>query len=461
MDWDRLLNFNRKRESRLSDHRSAFERDYGRIIFSTPFKRLQDKTQVFPLEANDSIRTRLTHTLEVSSLSRGIAAAVEPVMKATELDWNAEKQRDVETLAATAALVHDLGNPPFGHAGEDAIREWFKSKIKRDSDFKKKFSSMTPQQRNDFLYFEGNAQSLRLVRSLQVLGESAGLNLTYGSYSACLKYTANSVEADKDSSEHAHRKPGYFFAEEPFVNEVQQECSTGRSRNPITFIVEAADDIVNATADIEDAVKRGVLRFSDVEDWISQAGIGLEDIDTRIMSILDPDRSAERPFTDDEKVTAFRTAMISVLVESVRKVFQDNYVSIMNGEFKGDLVSECDASELHRSLESIKGAKVFGVPAILKLELTGLRIIGNLMDILWTGISDYPLKLGAKPRTKTFEGKAGLLVSENYARVFQKAVGDPPANVMYYRCLLLTDYICGMTDGFAVRLHSELTDGHA
>ena len=199
MDWRRLLSTKRIRElmggapSRRAegDPRDEFGRDYGRVVFSTPVRRLQDKAQVFPLEEHDAVRTRLTHSLEVASVARDIAeAAVRRLGEAGLLKDAAQHVHNIGTIAATCGLIHYLGNPPFGHAGEDAIRDWFRAATSREPAVSELASS--EQLRQDFLKFEGNAQTIRLVGKLQVLADFYGLNLTCATLSAACKYTAAS-----------------------------------------------------------------------------------------------------------------------------------------------------------------------------------------------------------------------------------------------------------------------------
>src|SRR5579863_2314143 len=189
MDWKTLLNPERPRPSTSrGDHREQFERDYDRAVFSSPVKRLQDKAQVFPLEPHDAIRTRLTHSLEVSSVARGLATRASTWLLAQK-EIVPDMDRQIEAIAATCGLIHDIGNPPFGHSGEDAIRAWFRRE-ENDALLRKNLKS--EQQIQDFLNFEGNAQSLRLVTTLQVLADRSGLNLTFGTLSAMCKYVAPS-----------------------------------------------------------------------------------------------------------------------------------------------------------------------------------------------------------------------------------------------------------------------------
>ncbi|MCY2925213.1 MAG: dNTP triphosphohydrolase, partial [Planctomycetota bacterium] len=206
MDWNKLLTTKRWREIDLKtapstrfegDLRSEFERDYGRAVFSAPFRRLQDKTQVFPMDPNDSVRTRLTHSIEVSSVARGIALGAGRGMEENGFVTR-EQASAIETIAATCGLVHDFGNPPFGHSGEKAIGEWFE---RQDGCFFADFSGRKGEDTipgrktrfaSDFLRFEGNAQTIRLLARLQVLADFHGLNPTAATLSAACKYMAPS-----------------------------------------------------------------------------------------------------------------------------------------------------------------------------------------------------------------------------------------------------------------------------
>jgi dGTPase len=270
MEWEKLLCSKRhghstsKKDERSEDKRCEFERDFDRAIFSTPVKRLQDKAQVFPLDPNDAVRTRLTHSLEVSSVARDLGIAIGAWLN-EEKHIKPHMQRWIETICATCGLIHDLGNPPFGHAGEKAIQEWFQLRFDKNelTDI-----CSDSQQLQDFLRFDGNAQSLRLVTKLQILVDFNGLNLTFGTLSASCKYIARSNETSKE--DHARKKPGYFKSEEDIVTNIRENTGTDEARNPLTFLIEAADDIVYSVADVEDAVKKGVLSWQTIRKYLEK-----------------------------------------------------------------------------------------------------------------------------------------------------------------------------------------------
>ena len=266
MDWAKLLSAKRvgelmgKKKSK-DDSRTPFERDYGRAVFSTPVRRLQDKTQVFPLEEHDAVRTRLTHSLEVSSVARNLGRQVGIWLEGKGL-VSIDQVHDIETISATCGLIHDLGNPPFGHSGETAIQNWFKSRLyteklpTKDGEATGKggiFEGLgtpdekgryTTQYANDFLEWEGNAQTLRLISRLQVLADEYGINLTCATFSAVQKYVSPSNALDKEGKHHEKSKPGFFASENETVELVQKETGTVGVRHPITYLVEASDDIV-------------------------------------------------------------------------------------------------------------------------------------------------------------------------------------------------------------------------
>lgn len=461
MEWKTLLNTDRPRISTSQgDHRAQFERDFDRCVFSTPVKRLQDKAQVFPLEPHDAIRTRLTHSLEVSSVARGLGIAIAQwLLEGDKKKIDSGMDRQIEAIAATCGLIHDLGNPPFGHAGEDAIRGWFQDKIKKEKlqEFFGDYEN-SDQLVQDFLKFEGNAQTLRLVSKLQILADFQGLNLTYGTLSASCKYIAPSHEAG-DEQKHECKKPGYFASENKLVAEIQKRTGTGNARNPITYLVEAADDIVYSVADVEDGVKKGVLSWDDLKSELSNANDDEVNgtLETKDHILKAGKDEVPNNLPDDIHASAFRTAAIGVMVRSAIDVFKAQYGSIMDGTYHGELVEEGKAKKLVKLLKDIGKKEVYCTPQTLKLELMGRHIITDLLDLFWEGAEKLPLD--RPPETIDFSGKLGALLSNSYRRVFYHFVKEDqglPEN--YHRLQLVTDYICGMTDSFAKRLHAELTN---
>lgn len=485
MKWGKLLSKKRVRDffvepqPRNEEHRTEFERDYDRAVFSTPVRRLNDKAQVFPLEPNDSVRTRLTHSLEVSTVARDMARTIGRWLeKEGYLNENnpEEDVRAIETIAATCGLIHDLGNPPFGHAGEMAIREWFEKK----DDFWvfRTFTGCKEQLKNDFLKFEGNAQTLRLVSKLQILSDLYGLNFTCGTMSAACKYIASSNKLlDKKDGIHEKEKVGYFASEEHLIDLIRDETGTGDARNPITFIVEAADDIVYSVVDLEDGVKKGVVDWKTLhgnlieyskndtemlEDCFEKAKRMIENKDCRV--------ELKGKSYDEAMAQAFRVFAIANSVDAAIEIFKGKYKDIMNGLYHGELFEDSRAASLIKACKKVGQKRVYCAEQNLKLEVMGRHIIHDLMDIFWEGV------LGGSGEGKKFKNKIFALMSENYRTVYknshkkinvltkyQAILQNSQENLKLpqnYCCMqLLTDYICGMTDMFACTLHKRLTNG--
>ncbi|NRD47697.1 dGTP triphosphohydrolase [Corallococcus exiguus] len=480
LDWKRLLCDTRIREAeggRASaaledDGRSEFDRDYDRTVFSTPVRRLKDKTQVFPLEPNDAVRTRLTHSLEVSTLARGLArGAARWMLRESHLD-SSQQVLDIEAIAATCGLIHDLGNPPFGHAGEEAIGSWFRTHFGAEGQGllhgAETATVRAGQLRSDFLRFEGNAQTLRIVSRLQLLADSYGLNLTVGTLSAAMKYTAASDETS-DTGPADRKKPGYFASEQPLVDRVRSLTGTGTARNPIAYLVEACDDMVYATVDIEDGVKKGLVSWPEVEAFLEKhddSGMAK----TVLKSVHDYIEKADTPLEgrarDEALAQHFRTMVIGHAKREILAAFQRNYARLMRGESleQGDLIGASGASRLIEVCKRFGRERVYNAPETLRLETLGRRVIHGLMDIFWEGAQGCPVPMDTagkdwKKFNKSPEGKVYNLLSRNYRTAFESACENSSLPPLYHRIQLVTDYVCGMTDTFDCSLHAQLTHG--
>ncbi|WP_257461845.1 dGTP triphosphohydrolase [Archangium lipolyticum] len=474
LDWNKLLCATRIREilrgrasaSTPGDIRSEFERDHDRTVFSTPVRRLQDKTQVFPLEPNDAVRTRLTHSLEVSTLARGLTRGATGWL-VTQGEIAPARASDIESIAATCGLIHDLGNPPFGHAGEAAISSWFEKKRARDTGF---FGELerSRQLQDDFLHFEGNAQTLRIVSRLQILADQYGLNLTVGTLSAAMKYTASSDALAGPTGPHEKEKPGYFASEREIVEAIREHSGTGDVRNPIAYLVEACDDMVYATVDIEDGVKKGVISWPGVEDAFehltskpsAQALESIQDHIRRASDYIDQAATELSPKARGEAIAQhFRTLVIGTTKQAVLETFASKYQDIINGTYHGELIKDSSAAGLIKACKSVGRAHIYRSEETLRLETMGRRIIHDLMDFFWEGASAYDPSMDRAEFDRTFQGKIYNLLSSNYRAVFETSIKSPTLPIRYHQFQLVTDYVCGMTDSFACKLHSQLTHG--
>jgi len=399
-------------------------------------------------------------------MARGLANGVGQLL-VEKRAVTVEDAYDIETIAATCGLLHDIGNPPFGHFGEDAIRTWFESKQLGLPETAHNFWAFdtTPTKRlqSDLLNFEGNAQTLRLLSKLQVLSDRNGLNLTAATFSALCKYTAGSPEVlpkDKDGKQRGPqrlKKLGFFTSEQRVVDLVRDETGTGDLRNPISLLVEAADDMVYSVVDIEDAIKKGVVHWRCVKREILNSGIPLgKKLIKEAEKYMKESAFPFKPDTQQEGVAQyFRTFLMRDASKALQELFFAKYDQIMDGSYEGELLYDEGAGEAGKIYKLLKGLGpklVYNAKEVLRLEMLGYRVIHSLLDTFWQATQSK--------KTKTFGEKAYALMSQNYRMIFELPDADEQKLPDQYRkMLLVTDYICGMTDSYALNLHRELTHG--
>ncbi len=465
LSWSKLLNESRRKDKHekkivelegTKGTRTEIERDFDRILFSTPTRRLADKTQVFPMDPSDSIRTRLTHSLEVSNIARGIGTALSFEYAEKVFGENHEElnvKRKVPALLAAIGLVHDLGNPPFGHQGELAMSGWFKQHQKSLIEWSEKKRDATigiPEMvHEDFLGFDGNPQTFRLLTRLQILNDDFGLNLTYGTLAALVKYPCMADSYKR----YGYKKFGVFESERDVANDVWEETGLREGvRHPLTYIMEACDDIAYAVIDAEDTVKKGYASFYDLMEYLKHRQEGVND------AILgEVIRKAEKKNKEYRKedlssselseisMQMFRVYAIYHLVEEVTKEFVKVSDSIMRMDVEPgyELVKCSGASVLCKALKDFDFKYAFRNKGVLKLELVGNNYIDSAMDMLWSAISD---------QDSPFSRYAYHKISENYRRVFKSSTKQD----LYRSCQLLCDSLSGMTDSYLVDFHDEL-----
>lgn len=444
MEWQRLVS-NKRVPSLSYDYEntaciSAFDSDYRRVVKSDAFRRLQDKTQVFPLERNDFVRTRLTHSLEVAMVSRDILTEVIKALKKS--GENVDLLNDSYRLMETAALIHDIGNPPFGHFGEEAIRIWFK----KNGSKLECWDSLSTQQQFDFLNFEGNAQTIRLLTKIyDYNGSSAnGMRLTASVLDSVIKYTATSAEVNKDYL--LRKKIGYFFSEETEFFAIKEATGTGTVRHPLVFLLEAADDISYTFSDVEDAYGYGLYTFDQIKNFLEK--------ETK----LSTDKIFKDIYSSSDNVIfqRFIRETQQKVYKSASQVFVSNYNKIMNGNFTSDLMIEAsDEIKLFNALKKFAHRHIFNTKEILDQEVLGFNIMSRLLDEFVPVTLKYE-KTGQF--MNKYEERLFNNISESAKTLYKKEVeGYTDESIReYYRLKMAVDFVCNMTDGYAKKLHDTL-----
>lgn len=468
--WGKLLSTGRRKKNenasavpeteggvKKAEFRTEIERDFDRILFCAPVRRMADKTQVFPLDRNDSVRNRLTHSHEVSNLARSFGTTlVYANGVASDVDNFA---RDIPSLLAAVGLVHDLGNPPFGHQGESAIQSWFSDNVQLVAG--KKYSILTERHYRDFLKFEGNAQAFRLVTRLQLLNDDFGLDLTYATLAAMMKYPVSSVAVNKTSV--CTKKHGFFLSEEGIAKQVLENVGLELGkRHPMSYIMEACDDIAYAVLDIEDAVKKGLASFSDLLAYLDHHG----ERDPLIADLVKKARDKHLDYRkedlspaelNDVSMQRFRVYAIGLMINSCVDTFATHQITFVNGAQGKSLLELSSAHLLRKLLGDFSINHTFQHRSVLEVELIGFNTIRGLMDIFWAAILETNPDIGTKRPSHPYNRYVFMRISENYRRIYN----DPPKELKhlplrYRQCLLLTDMISGMTDSYAVNLLQEL-----
>lgn len=450
--------------TRSTDLRSEFEKDYHRIIGSASFRRLQDKTQVFPLDKSDFIRTRLTHSLEVSSFAKSLGQNIGENILAYKRDpsFTPKMKEDICSILQCAGLIHDIGNPPFGHFGEAAIREWFARSLPALQYHGEPVAQvLSEQMREDFYHFEGNAQALRLVSKLHFLVDENGMNLTYALLNTIVKYPVASNQINKKTGNIKDKKMGFYLADEESFREIQKETGTNGRRHPLTFILEAADDIAYKTADIEDAYVKGFVSYPALlEELVELQGLyGQEDAPSfqPVKVLEDMYLRGKDKHVKDPGEYAVKNWLIRVqgfLINCATYGFTSNYAAIMEGEYPHDLFHHTFAEKLMDLLGDLAFRKVFTSDAIYRMEVAEAAMIDFLMDKFVSAILKYDDK---EQRLGTIDTRMVSFISSNYKNAYHfHARGKSDKYKLYLRLLLVTDYICGMTDSYAKRLYQEL-----
>lgn len=454
----------------------SIESDRGRIISAPSLRRLQKKTQVFALELNAAVRSRLTHSLEVAQTARFITKTI-----LRELDDNFELKELRDAFISTAemsSLLHDIGNPPFGHFAEVAINDWMdKVGVKILDDLVKTEDSSTLEFKNmlvnDLCNFDGNAQAIRVVSKLQ------RLNLSYTQIASILKYTRGAFEEKvnkEDKLSYLKKKVGYYYSEKEIVEKVCEALDMEKGcRFPITYIMEAADDISYLNADIEDAVDKGILKFDDVYTLIKEECEKMNEtyLLELIQKFYDKAKAKEdEPYQFNLFLTLTRAKLTSDMVKHVSSLYIQNHESIFNGTFNSALLEydkESKYTKAIKVLQNISIKHIYNHKSIQTLKLKGYKILNSLLDnytpLLKLNEEDFS-KLINNEHIDCFVSKLlierlsakHIVAYKNSVEVLNKEdITKYQIEEWYYRARLLLDYITGMTDDFAFEEYKILS----
>ncbi|MBQ7422115.1 MAG: deoxyguanosinetriphosphate triphosphohydrolase [Prevotella sp.] len=437
MNWNQLISNKRLgqeiRHSERHDDRSEFKRDYDRLIFSAPFRRLQNKTQVFPLPGSIFVHNRLTHSLEVSSVGRSLGDDVAFLLKQQHPELAGTLFEEIGTIVSAACLAHDMGNPPFGHSGEKAIQAYFKE---GPGIYLKEYVS--PEFWADITHFEGNANAFRLLTHRFKGRRDGGFVMTYSTLAAIVKYPLSSSLAGE------HGKFGFFNSEKEIYQKIadvmgiicrkasnSELCS---ARHPLVYLVEAADDICYEIMDIEDAHKLKLISYKETEDLL--LGFFTEEVKAQIRK-----RVKDEGVTDEnEKVVYMRACAIGKLENECVKTFVNHEEEILNGTFEGSLISNISPlqREAYQQCTKLSKHKIYDSKIVLDVELSGYKIMETLMqDLINAAI--YPKKFHSQQLIRRF--------STQY---------DIQSDDLATRIMAVIDYVSGMTDVYALDIYQKI-----
>jgi dGTPase len=433
MDWQRLLNVQRLGKKQLEHpnfERTPFLKDYDRVVYSSAFRRLKDKTQVFPLSQNADVRTRLIHSLEVSCVGRSLGRLIGDTIIARHGLQNVHGA-DFGDLLSVACLAHDIGNPPFGHAGEDAIQTAFASWRQTLREESQQLSSL---ELADLERFEGNAQGFRFLTRLEMPHRQGGLQLTYATLATFMKYPRQSFLSSPvlgDYQGKSVQKYGFFAAEKELFAEVAQSVGLLRRstsdawwcRHPLTFLMEAADDICYSIVDLEDGFHMGYVPFQEAQDLLGAIGVI---------------QAGDLTDSPHEIIKRLRSKAISELVSEVAQIFLDWEPAILRGDFDHSLLQYSCFSEVLAAIEAKTARAVFHHPHVVSIKVAGYEVLGGLLMDFLTAIFTDSKK------------------SKLTRHMLPAAFVDNTELTPYAQILRVTDHIAGMTDRQAALLFQQL-----
>ena len=452
----------------------SIESDRGRIISAPAFRRLQKRTQVFALELNAAVRSRLTHSLEVSQTSRFIAKTILKKLNNKNLK---ELENAFVSTSEMASLLHDIGNPPFGHFGETAINEWmWKNGIKHLNNAVPQNSELKNKLIKDLCNYDGNAQAIRIVHKLQ------RLNLSYTQTASIIKYTRGAFEDKQKNSKLSYlkKKPGFYYSEKDFVNTVLNtlDIKPGH-RFPLTYIMESADDISYLSADMEDAVDKGILTLDKIYELIqTEYEVVNKKYNTNTTMLLDiveknykkAKLKEDEPYQFNMFLTLTRAQLIFKLVDYVSDLYIKNHQAIFEGSFNSALLEYDKSHECSIAVEVLQNISyrhIYTNKKVQELEIKGYSIIQGLFNIyeplLALNIEEFEKLISDKKVDCLICQNLLARLSKKHLTAYKKSIGEIKNKdeyellEWYYRARLIIDYISGMTDDYALHEFKSLS----
>jgi len=447
MEWNQLLNTTRlgNRAPKKELGRSPFHSDHDKVIFSGAFRRLAKKTQVHPLATNDHIHNRLTHSLEVACVGRSLGIRVGQALVEQKRLPEGYLPTDIGDIIQATCLAHDIGNPPFGHTGEEAIRHWF------ENDGTEYTKGLLPGEICDLTHFEGNAQGLRILTSSEYHPYDGGMRLTYATLASFIKYPWTSLPST-DSKRPKSNKYGVFQSELASFHEIakavglkMREGDDWYCRHPLVHLMEAADDFCYGILDLEDGLEMGILNWDQIFE-ILRPVLNSAEVDSlvRDMESLSPSR---RP-------PLLRGKIISAYVEAAASAFIAHENEILEGQHD-DLISLCDASVQ----QSVKDAKdmaknhVFTHPRKVELEIGAYNTMSTLLSVMCDAVTEWVEK---KPEAQSYKSKRVVdLIGEKTFHPLIRVPDKAPNTPKYLAMMRVIDFVSGMTDQYATYLSKQ------
>ena len=436
MNWQKLISNKRLGQERQHperhDERTEFKRDYDRLIFSAPFRRLQNKTQVFPLPGSIFVHNRLTHSLEVASVGMSLGNDVARMLTKKHPELKDTLFQEIDTIVAAACLAHDLGNPPFGHSGEKAIQSYFK-----EGPGQQLQNKVSPQFWADITNFDGNANAFRLLTHRFKGRREGGFVMTYTMLASIVKYPFPALTATKS-------KFGFFTTEYNYYQTIAKELGIPMlssendqerwARHPLVFLVEAADDICYEIMDIEDAHKLKILSYAETEKLL------IDFFDEEKQQVLRKRISDENITDVNEKIAFLRASVIGLLENECVQVFVQHEEEILAGTFNGALIDHISDTprKAYEHCTTLSRQRIYNSKIVLDIELSGYKIMETLMERMVEAVQ-YPERFYSKQLIKR--------VSSQY---------DIDAPDLESRLMAVIDYISGMTDVYALDVYQKI-----